>query len=88
MKTEPAFVRTDRAVHLDAEPAVHLQLALIVLPRHTEYDDAFRLDDPLEDFSFAILGMLIEHRRERFDDFLHGLVKFWFGRVLRFHIGH
>ena len=53
MKAQPAFVRPDRAVHLDAEPAVHVELALVVLPRNAKHDDPFRLDDPLENFRLA-----------------------------------
>ncbi len=50
MKTQPAFVGPDRAVHFDAEPAVNADLAFVVLPRHAEHDDALRLDHALEDF--------------------------------------
>ena len=88
MKTQTAFVGADRAVHLDAEPAVHVQLALIVLPGDAEHDHALRLDDPLEDLRLPIFRMLVEDERERLDHFLDGLVKLRFRRVLGLNIGH
>ena len=88
METQAAFVGTDRAVHLNAEPAVYVQLALIVLPGDAEDDHALRLDDPLDDLRFAILRMLIQDECERLDDFLDGLVKLGFRRVFGLNVGH
>ncbi len=49
VEAQAALVGADRAVHLDAEAAVDLDLALVVHPRHAEHDHALGLDDPLED---------------------------------------
>src|SRR3954469_20856297 len=88
MKTQAALVGPDRAVHLDAEPAVDVQLASVILPRHPEHDHAFRFDDPLDYLRFPIFRMLIEDERKRLDYFLHGLVKLRFARILGLHVGH
>src|SRR5947208_10874178 len=88
MKSEPAFVRPDRAVHLDAEPAVDVDLALVVLPRDAEHDHAFRFNDSLEDFRFPVMRISIQHQGERLDYFLHRLVKLGFARVFGLHLGH
>ena len=51
MEAQPALVRADGAVHLDAEAAVDLDVALVVDPRHAEHDDALGLDDAFEQTS-------------------------------------
>ena len=84
-KRSPPFVGPDRAVHLDAEPAVNCDLAFVVLPGHAEHDDAFRLDHALEDFGLHILRMPFENEGERFGHLLHGLVKLRFRRILGLH---
>ena len=45
MQTQTALIRADRRVELYAVAAVHLNLAVIVNPRHTEHDLALRLGD-------------------------------------------
>src|SRR5205807_5571207 len=88
MKSQSAFVRADRAVHLDSEPALHVDLAFVVLPRDPEHDHAFRLDNSLENFRFAIARVSIQNQRERLDYFLDRLVKLGFARVLGLLFGH
>src|SRR5205807_10636443 len=88
MKSEPAFVRADRAVHLVSEAAIHVDLAGVVLPRHPEHDHAFRLNDAFEDFRFPVARISIHHQGERLDHFLHRLVKLGFARVFGLHLGH
>ena len=75
MEPQAALVRADRAVHLDAEAAVDLHVALVVLPRHAEHHHPLGLDHPLEDLRAAVLGTTLEHEVERLDDFLHGLME-------------
>ena len=87
MKSQAAFVRPDRTVHLDAEAPVNVELAFIVLPWNPEHNDAFRLDDSFDDLGLAIFRMLLQDERERFDDFLDGLVKFRLGRIFGLHLG-
>ena len=49
METKSALVRSDRAVELDAEAAVDVDLSLIILPRNTELDGTLRLDQGVHD---------------------------------------
>src|SRR5438105_15880786 len=88
MKSQPAFVGADRAVHLDPEAAIHVNLAGVVLPRHPEHDHAFRFNDSFEDFRFPVARISIHHQGERLDYFLHRLVKLDLVRVLGLHLGH
>src|SRR5260370_40697032 len=88
MKSQSAFVRPDRAVHLHPEPAINVDLALIVLPWHPKHDHAFRLNDAFENFRFPIMRISIHHQGERLDHFLHRLVKLGFARVFGLHLGH
>ena len=48
MEAQSALVGADGAVHLDAETAVDLNVALIVEPRHAEHEDALGLDNSFE----------------------------------------
>jgi hypothetical protein len=49
VEAQAALVRADGAVHLDAETAIDLDLALIIDPRHAKHDRALRLADALQD---------------------------------------
>src|SRR5438552_15166246 len=88
MKSQPTFVRADRAVHLDPEAAIDVDLAGVVLPRHPEHDHAFRFNDSFEDFRFPVARISIHHQGERLDYFLHRLVKLDLVRVFGLHLGH
>ena len=88
MESQATFVWPDGTVHLDAEPAVHVHLTLIILPGHPKHDHPFGLDDSLDNLFFTEFRMLIENQRQRFDHLLHRLVKFGFRRVLRLNPAH
>ncbi len=88
MEAQPALVGADRARHLDAVAAVHLDLAPVVDPWHAEHDHPLGLDEPLQDLRLHVLGMALEHRRERVDHLLHCLVELVLAGVLRSHVGH
>ena len=88
MESQAAFVRADGAVHLDPVAPIDLVRAAIVLPRHAEHHDALGFDHALDDPRVAILGTPLEHQIQRFDNFLHGLVKLGLARVLRSHVRH
>lgn len=81
METQTALVRTDRAVELDAEAAVDLNLALVIHPRHAELDDALRLDDLLEHAGGDVLRMLLNNRLKGLEDFHHCLMELRLTRV-------
>src|SRR5215471_18213341 len=48
MKTQAAFVRAERAVHLHTEPAVHLDLSFIVDPWDAKLNHSFRFYQTLQ----------------------------------------
>ena len=48
MEAQSALVGADGAVHLDAESAIDLDVALVVEPRNAEHDDALGLDNAFE----------------------------------------
>ena len=61
MEAQAALVGADGAVELDAVAAVHLDLALIIDPGHTEGDDALGLDQTLDQACLLVFGMLLDH---------------------------
>ena len=48
MEAQSALIRPDGAVELNTEAAVHLHLAVIVYPGHSEHNLPFRLDQPFQ----------------------------------------
>src|SRR5439155_26706235 len=70
VEAESALVRTDRAAHLDAEPAADLDVAAIVDPRDPEHHDAFRLDRALEDLRIDVARVPSERQFDRLGDLL------------------
>ena len=88
MKTQTAFVRADCAVHLNAKPAINMKTAVVVSPGNAKHDHPFRFDDALKDLLASILRVLLEHNRQRIENFPDCLMKLRFGRVLRLHLGH
>ena len=81
MEAQAALVGADRAVHLDAEAAVDLDVAAVVLPRHAEHHDALGLDDALEDARAAQIGTARQHEIDALEDLLDGLMELGFGGV-------
>ena len=88
MEAQAALVGADRAVHLDAEAAVDLDLALVVHPGYAEHDDALGLDQPLEDARIAVGLGCLDHRVHRLDDLAHRLVELRLVGVPGHHLGH
>ena len=62
MEAQATLVRADRAIHLDAEAAIDLDLSLIIEPRNAEHDDSLGLDDALKNAGLAIFGMTLQHQ--------------------------
>src|SRR5215831_13965819 len=88
MKAQSAFIGTDSAVHLNPEPAVDMNGAMIIAPRDTEHDHSFGFDDALQNLLAAIFRVLLQNERKRIEHFLDSLVKLRFTRVLRLNLGH
>ncbi|MNP33469.1 hypothetical protein D3C76_1267100 [compost metagenome] len=78
METKSAFVRSDSAVELNAEPTVYLNFALIINPRYAECDQSFRLDDSFKNRIVPIFRVFREYWSEGVQYFLYRLVKFAF----------
>jgi hypothetical protein len=55
MKAQAPFVRAERAVHLDTETSVNLNLALVIDPGHAELNHPLGFDKAVEDLSVTIL---------------------------------
>ena len=75
VEPQAALVGAEHAVELHAKAAVDLHLAPVVLPGHAKDDLPLGLADALDDLVFGIRRMLREHRTERLDHFLDGLMK-------------
>ena len=78
MEAQAAFVRADRTVELHAETAVDPHVAVVVHPRDTEHNDAFGLDQTLEQRGFFVLGVGFDNGAKGFQHFRYGLHKFGF----------
>ena len=63
MKAKASFIRSDRAVELNAVACVHLDLPFVIYPWHAEFELSLRLDQPLQQgILFVVLLMnIINH---------------------------
>ena len=87
MEAQAAFVRADGRVELDTETAVYLYLAAVIHPGDAELNHALRLHKTLEQACLFPLGMLVNHKLERFKNFSYCLKKFRFVAVSGFYCG-
>jgi len=76
MKTDTAFEGADGVVELHAEPAVDMDVALIVFPGDAENDRPLRLHDSLVDVGLHKFRMPFGRGFQRLQDLFHGLVEF------------
>ena len=81
VETKAPLVGAERTVELDAEAAVDLDLALVVLPGYPEDDLALRLADALDDLAVRELGVLGQHRSQAVEYFQNGLVELGLPRI-------
>ena len=88
MEAQAALVGADGAVHLDAEAAIDLDIALVVKPGHAEHDEALGFGDALKDARRDVFRMALQHQAQRIDYFLYRLMKFRLCWVLRLHQRH
>ena len=86
MQAQATLVGADGAVELHAEAAVDLNLAVIVDPRHAEHDDAFGLDDALEEGCLLVFRMGLDDRLQGLQDLGDGLDELGLLGVLRLHL--
>ena len=83
VESQPALVRPENRRELDAVAAIDLHLSGVIDPGHAEHDLAFRLDDPVQDARLDVLRVLLEHRRDRSEHLVHGLLELGFVRAAR-----
>ena len=76
VQTQTALIRTDRRVELYAVAAVHMNLAVIVDPRHAEHDLALRLGETLQDTGSLILRVCFNDRLQSGENFRCSLNEF------------
>ena len=76
VETQTALVGTDGAVELHAVAEVHLNLALVVYPRHTEGDDALGLYETFEQTLGLEFGMLVVNVLDGYQHFTDSLEEF------------
>ena len=88
VEAEAAFVGADGVVKLDAPCAVCVDLAVVIFPCDAEGDDAVWLCHALEDVGVSVVGVICGEGDEGFDDFVDGLVEFFFAGVSLFEAGH
>ena len=88
VETDTTFIRTDSAIHLNAETAVDLHLALIVHPRHAEHDHALGFYDALHHFLLTQIRVCHDHRSYTLYYFANSLVKLLLARVFTYEVRH
>ena len=88
VEAQAALVGADGAVHLDAEAAVDLDVALVIEPWHAEHEHALGFGDALKNPGGDVLGVSLQHKAQRLEHFLYSLVKFRFRGILGFHQRH
>ena len=88
VEADTAFVGTDGGVHLYAEAAIDLHLALVVHPRHAEHNHALGFDHALQHFLLAQVGISEHHRCYAFQHFFYSLMKLQFTRILTHQFSH
>ena len=81
MEAQAALVGAECGVVLDAEAAVHVDVALVVGPRNAELDLALGLDDAVDDGQVGVLGVTLSQRGDRQKDLVDGLVELGLGGV-------
>ena len=74
VEAQTALVGTNRAVELNAEATVDLQVAVVVHPGDAELNHALWLCDALDDV--AVVRVLLQHRLEAFQNFPDRLMEF------------
>ena len=74
-ETDTALVRADGGVELHAVATVHLNVTLVIEPRHAESDHAFRFDEAV-DHAVGFPGLvLFEDGVQGFEEFADSLVE-------------
>ena len=81
VEAQAALVGAERGVVLDAEAAVHVDVALVVGPRDAELDLALGLDDAVDDRQVGVFGVTLGEGGDGQEDLVDGLVELGLGGV-------
>ena len=81
MEAQAALVGAERRVELDAEAAVHVDVARIVGPRDAELELALGLDDAVDDGQVGVFGVTLGEGGDGQEDLVDGLVELGLGGV-------
>src|SRR6516164_2488305 len=81
MKTQPAFIWAEGAIHLHAKPAVHLDLSFVVDPRDAKLNHSLRFDQALQNSGVPELLAAVDDWPDRLQHLRHRLKKLRFVRV-------
>src|SRR5262245_30911701 len=75
MKTQPAFVRAEGAIHLHAKASVDLDLLFVVDPRDAKLNHALRFDQALQNSGVPELLAAVDNWPDRLQHFRDRLKK-------------
>ena len=81
MEAQATLVGAESGVELDAEAAVHVDVALVVGPRDAELELALGFNDAVDDGQVGVLGVTLSQRGNRQEDLVDGLVELGLGGV-------
>ena len=86
VEAEASLIGADRGVELAAIAAVHMVLALVVDPGHTEHDRALGLGDALKDALGLVLGLGIDEGTDRLENLFCSLKELGLPRIASFEV--
>ena len=84
VESEAPFVRPEGAVHLDAKPAIYVDLALVVDPGNAELNQPLRLNKTFKDLAVPILFMPLNRGFDGLENFGDRLKKLRLVRISLF----
>src|SRR6185369_4078206 len=85
MESEPSLVRPEGAIHLDAKPAVYLDLTLVVDPWNPELNQPLRLNKAFKDLAVPIFFMSLNRGFDGLENFGDRLEKLRLVRIPLFN---
>ena len=81
VEAQAALVGAEGGVVLNAEAAVHVDVAQIIGPRDAELDLTLGFDDAVDDGQVGVLGVTLRERGDGQEDLVDGLVELGLGGI-------
>ena len=81
VEAQATLVGAESGVELDAEAAVHVDVAFVIGPRDAELELALGFDDAVDDSQVGVLGVTLREGRDGQEDLVDGLVKLGLGGI-------